>query len=64
LKFKAAGYGRCDFSGIVVLEAESYEYIFECFRSEEHREEVTPDEGNFADGIGIMFLSCRLATGN
>jgi hypothetical protein len=48
----------------VVLEGgESYENILECFRSDEHREEVTPDEEVFADGVRIIVPSCRLATG-
>jgi hypothetical protein len=51
-----------EFNGIVVLEAKSYENIVECLRSEEHREEVTPDEENFADGIRTIAPSCRLTT--
>ena len=61
-RFSAVGFPICDFDGIAIFKAESYEKILECFTNEEYLTVVVPDEEKFLDRDRIAILPSDLVT--
>ncbi|KAG5644109.1 hypothetical protein DXG03_009128 [Asterophora parasitica] len=58
----ALGLTESDWDGLVVLDGESYEKLFEVFSSEEYAKIVAPDEENFLDRAKVQILPLDLVT--
>ncbi|KAG5338202.1 hypothetical protein E4T56_gene16750 [Termitomyces sp. T112] len=62
LETGAMGFTVSDWDGVIVLDAESYDKIFEVFGSEEYQRVVKPDEANFLDREKCQLLPGGIVT--
>lgn len=59
---EALGVPSSDWDGLVILDGESYDKLFEIFTSEEYARIVAPDEGNFIDRPKCQLMALDLVT--
>ncbi|KAF8079269.1 hypothetical protein FPV67DRAFT_1444426 [Lyophyllum atratum] len=59
---QAMGLTAPEWDGLVILEGESYEKLFEVFQSDEYLSIVAPDEAHFLDRAKCQILPVDLVT--
>ncbi|KAG5651571.1 hypothetical protein H0H81_008219 [Sphagnurus paluster] len=59
---EAIGFSAPDWDGLLLLDGESYEKIFEVFLSEEYQKIVVPDEEKFLDRPKCQMLPVGVVT--